>query len=399
MLNPKKNKPFDLDRSLNRPFYIIPVAVAGIVISIYVVMGVGNHFDFVDSKGDVIDSSYANPYQIEEVEKSISKELLRDYSESVVIPESKTVLTTLSEVREVFVEIVTKQDLIGIVNEKDWVQEDKDLWLEFIGALPEDQDLFILKENLLEMTMIGYSPEKWESVKKNPNDKGYFHVKDKLLEYLNDPKASYYFKRFFFHEALHATTLLITEKDGYTIKVVHSLYDAYLMEIATVLWENVLSTENTFEENSIWGLVGYENIINHFKGYIYYYGGEVIVDYLRHGNIEGFIDFAAKDFPDVREHVALVSVCYNPDLQATEDNFYRLLSLTHAAFLQSQMSGHETGMSHLDGMGFASPIDWFYADMCDVAQKKGIELDLQRCALMYDNLRKEMLIDKEKTIN
>ena len=248
-------------------------------------------------------------------------------------------LTTLSEVREVFNESITKEDVLAIVKNKNWREFDKELMISFINLLPEDQDLFILKENILAMEINAFSSDTWsENNKTHANADGTFCTDTSEIRYIVFPDDPQRTEKTFFHEAVHATTLLKKVIEGKNILITSSQYTSSFLELATTLYQESLRkgidtlTKDANQVNS------YQDYMVHMVGYIYYYGAEVIVDYLRAGDIEGFILAAEKDFPDIREHIALLSTASAENKDLSEERFVRLYELSAKTLAKGQIA-------------------------------------------------------------
>lgn len=312
----------------------------------------------------------------------------------VLIDKAKP-LTTVKELRAVFNEVITKEDLITIVNEKNWDYQNKSLMVEFINLLPADQDLFILKHNLQRMNITTYTAESWAAAGKNPDHVGYFYSSTGNIEYIADAKNEN-----FQHEAMHAVCLFRGPIEGYEVYIFHEPYNGVLMEVANMLSRKLINNKILSSElTSIYDEYG--EAAEHFTGYLYYYGPETIIEFYQRGNIDGFIPFATEDFPDARKHISYIELLYS-DKQMSEDQFYELMRLTYECFLQYQKRifdehGYFYNSTLFDSLynKFNNPQSDFNRRLFETASKKGLNPDLSKCTELFKATKNRVLPDYE----
>jgi hypothetical protein len=100
-------------------------------------------------------------------------------------------------------ENITKEQLLKIVENKDWSSDIKSIVDSYIMSLPSDQNFFILKENLLDMEIINKHMGKYKI--------GRFDGLSSNI-YFQDKNIS---KDVLYHELVHATTILNKKDDNY----------------------------------------------------------------------------------------------------------------------------------------------------------------------------------------
>jgi hypothetical protein len=97
-----------------------------------------------------------------------------------------------------------------------------------------------------------------------------------------------------------------------------------LQEVATELYANQLLRQN---EEVIETSYYYEQII--LYPYIIAYGEDTLINFLK-TDINKFIDFAEKDFPNIKEHLYQLTLCTVDDLRfiVTSKNYDKLMEMT-----------------------------------------------------------------------
>ena len=354
--------------------FVTLAVVAGIVITVFVAKDIDNKYHFFNQDGESLETS-----------KTISMVDSKTTSSVETTYEDVKILSSLKEIKNEFKEVITKEDLMQIANNAEWNSYQKDVVTEFIILLPTDQDLFVLRENLLRMKFETYTAEEFKTL--SPGASGDFNIESGKIRYIDD---AYYEDKLgtLRHELIHATTLLQTEKDGYNIDITYRGYNHYVNELATDIYKASLDPDN--ESRMLSEVTGYSNIEGILKSYILYYGPEKMMGFLKNGDIDGFVNFVAKDFENVYEHIALLWICKDQEI-VRQDDFNRLQELSFETYssVRQSMSDEETTLSDI-----SSDLDKMKGGLIQITMEKDLEfnddvyqLTCQELIMSTDNWR------------
>jgi hypothetical protein len=119
--------------------------------------------------------------------------------------------------------------------------------------------------------------------------------------------------------------------------------------------------------------------------YITAYGEDKLLDFYQ-TDIDGFPDFAEKDFPNIKEHLALVSKCRGKNSNLSENDYDRLMELTYEAFFKSlelKNDEHTKEIINTYLPEFTNKYSNFYKELRTWAKDNGVNIDRKNYARLF----------------